>query len=129
MRCAAEYLSRQGLQESLTAPSAAAALAPAAAAPGTTSSPPPVSRFLRAAAAAGKARSRSISHDLQLVRFGAIGTKPDETAPSDELERLGREAQAQAEAARLAQEAFQVQAAAEAARHEATALAGSSYHA
>ena len=51
-------------------------------------------------------------------------TKPDETAPSDELERLGREAQAQAEAARLAQEAFQVQAAAEAARHEATALAG-----
>ena len=34
MRCAAEYFSRQGLQESFTSPSAAAALAPASAAPG-----------------------------------------------------------------------------------------------
>ena len=72
---------------------------------------------------------QAVDRLVDLERVARNLTKPDETAPSDELERLAREAQAQAEAARLAQEAFQVQAAAEAARREATALAGSSYHA
>ena len=46
---------------------------------------------------------QAVDRLVDLERLARNLTKPDETAPSDELERLGREAQAQAEAARLAQ--------------------------